>query len=791
MKFIKVTTFSVIMVLLFSAASTFGQNFGFGVISGTVSSELDSLPVADAWVLAVNPMNFMPMKNQPTKTDSNGFYQFDSLSAGQYFVYVSADSFIAEIYDDAQSPLSASPVAVTPGATVSDVDFYLALGGTIYGTVTDSSGAGLPDVMVSATPFEQFPNSGWIDSLMNANFNFVYTDENGNYKINTLPTGQYRVTAKLNNMFPPVIQYYENTSNFEDATPVDVTAGEVVGYSVDFHFDYTVPNGSISGTITDSEGNPLSNIWVMTYEPFAADSIFRNFPGFPHLETTDENGNYRINGLKPGDYYVSATCAEWWNFQTLWYDGQGGTLVYEDAVSVPVENGVVSEGIDFVFDKENQLGAITGQVVSDEDGSPVAHAYVEAMRVDTSYFGPTVRPRPAMFSYTDANGNYKLDNVLNGQYVVMVHKNGYTEFYDDVQDLASATYVEVVDGGTVESINFAIPAVPASGSIISGMVTDDSTGAPIPNALIAAFPAFDSTKVGHFHGDFTLFDFHATMADSQGNYTLGGIPEGDYIVSCWAPEYVVEFYDNKKDPWEADRITLDGTEEITGVDFALQPGWGFDYLLPENGMNMGTIAGKVTGENGEAINNAYVSIIDMSMQERASEITGPDGRYSLGGLPAGEYYIVAKRMPYETEYYGDALDISTAAKVTVGESNDWVVENADFQLNTIQATSDVETNDNSTTAPTKFSLSQNYPNPFNPTTHIQYALPKACNVTLKIYNLRGELVRTLVNEFQSASHHQVAWNGLNDNGQKVAAGLYIYQIKAANFTQSMRLLLLK
>jgi len=791
MKFSRVTIMSMMLILLIGVASSFAQNFGIGSISGTVSSEVDSLPIAEAWVLAVNPMNFMALKHTPAQTDSNGFYHFDSLSAGQYYIYVSADSFIAEIYDNATNPLSASPVMVTPGASTIDINFYLALGGAIYGTVTDSSGAGLNHALVTATPFDQYPHGGWIDSLLSSNYNYSYSDENGNYKINTLPTGKYRVTAKLDGAFPPVMQYWEKTDDFEAASPVDVTAGQMVGFSVDFCFEYTVPNGTITGKITDSDGNPLADAWVMTYEPNPIDSIYHNFPGFPHLSKTNDDGVYQISGLKPGEYLVAATYAAWWNFQTLWYDGQGGTTVYEEAVSVAVANDVVTTGIDFVFAEQNQVGSISGKVVSDENGSPIANAYVEAMRVDTSYFGPTVRPRPAMVGYTNADGYYKLDMVLNGNYVIMVHKNGYTEFYDNVQDIDNATYVSVTDGGDVENINFSIPAVPTTGSILSGTVIDDSTGAPIANALIAAFPVFDTTQVGYFYGDFTLFDFYATMADSEGQYILGGLPQGDYIVSCWAQKHVVEFYDNKLDPWEADHVSLDGTEERSGIDFALQSGWGFEYLLPQDGSTMGTVAGQVSGDNGERINNAYVSVIDENMQVRASEITGPDGRYSLGGLPAGEYYLVANRMPYQTEYYGDATEINNASKVIVGESNEWVIDQVDFQLTTAQSSSDVETNNGSTEIPTEFSLSQNYPNPFNPTTTIQYSLPKACHVTLQIFNLRGELVSTLVNEFQSASQHNVNWQGIDNKGQKVAAGFYIYQIKAENFTQSLRLLLLK
>jgi len=90
-----------------------------------------------------------------------------------------------------------------------------------------------------------------------------------------------------------------------------------------------------------------------------------------------------------------------------------------------------------------------------------------------------------------------------------------------------------------------------------------------------------------------------------------------------------------------------------------------------------------------------------------------------------------------------------------------------------------------------FYLAQNYPNPFNPTTTINYQLAMSGEVKLSIYNTTGQLVRRLVNEYQSAGSKSVVWNGLNEGGQKVASGVYVYQIKTDNFTKSQKMILVQ
>lgn len=99
--------------------------------------------------------------------------------------------------------------------------------------------------------------------------------------------------------------------------------------------------------------------------------------------------------------------------------------------------------------------------------------------------------------------------------------------------------------------------------------------------------------------------------------------------------------------------------------------------------------------------------------------------------------------------------------------------------------------DNNGTQPDGFVLKQNYPNPFNPTTTISYDLNKNAEVSLKVFNLAGQEVKTLVNENQSAGSKQVTWDGRDNNGRQVASGIYLYQLQAGTQMQTKKMVLLK
>jgi len=90
-----------------------------------------------------------------------------------------------------------------------------------------------------------------------------------------------------------------------------------------------------------------------------------------------------------------------------------------------------------------------------------------------------------------------------------------------------------------------------------------------------------------------------------------------------------------------------------------------------------------------------------------------------------------------------------------------------------------------------FNLQQNYPNPFNPETVISYHLPSKTYVTLKIYDIRGKQIKTLVQAIQSAGDNSVSWDGTDSNNHMVSSGIYIYHLKAFGIQQSRKMLLLR
>ena len=94
--------------------------------------------------------------------------------------------------------------------------------------------------------------------------------------------------------------------------------------------------------------------------------------------------------------------------------------------------------------------------------------------------------------------------------------------------------------------------------------------------------------------------------------------------------------------------------------------------------------------------------------------------------------------------------------------------------------------ENEITQPTEFILSQNYPNPFNPSTKIKYSIPQTSNVVIKIYDVLGSEVATLVNEEKSVGTYELNWNAAN-----LSSGVYVYRLQAGSFVQTRKMILLK
>ncbi len=129
--------------------------------------------------------------------------------------------------------------------------------------------------------------------------------------------------------------------------------------------------------------------------------------------------------------------------------------------------------------------------------------------------------------------------------------------------------------------------------------------------------------------------------------------------------------------------------------------------------------------------------------------------------------------PEQTEFW-----YLVVSDKTVEAEEDMVIENANPEL------------------PEVFSLSQNYPNPFNPATTIKFQLPEkngtaTVRTVLRVYDILGRLVRTIVDEDMSPGFYTKQWDGLNDKGVGISSGVYFYSIMAGDFRQTKKMLLIK
>jgi hypothetical protein len=197
-------------------------------------------------------------------------------------------------------------------------------------------------------------------------------------------------------------------------------------------------------------------------------------------------------------------------------------------------------------------------------------------------------------------------------------------------------------------------------------------------------------------------------------------------------------------------------------------------------------------------------------------VLGPDTVVAFGGCPVPRRFDVLQQSgasKAEMLYSGDPNHVAILSQVTPNAAGDTaramicgfsyhllrdhrsagVPARADhlydiitFLQNSVQTPTGVKT------AGISNSLGQNYPNPFNPTTTIEYTLREQSPVELRIYNVAGQLVRTLVSDAKAAGQvHTAVWDGRNDAGQSVSSGVYFYRLTAKDFVQTRKMVLLK
>jgi len=160
-------------------------------------------------------------------------------------------------------------------------------------------------------------------------------------------------------------------------------------------------------------------------------------------------------------------------------------------------------------------------------------------------------------------------------------------------------------------------------------------------------------------------------------------------------------------------------------------------------------------------------------------------------------FNVYRRSVSEREYVqlnSNLIKADGTRKYRYLDRNITVGETYYFKLEDVSLTGEKTQHDAITlfvTKPDEYKLYQNYPNPFNPKTHIDYQLPDVSRVTIRIFNIIGQEVRTLVDDTKTVGYHSVIWNGLDNFGTPVTSGIYYYRMETNSFVEVKKMLLLR
>jgi Carboxypeptidase regulatory-like domain len=561
---------------------------------------IETLPTSDSEFLFLLP--------NAAFTAANGTYTVDDLGTGSYVVVAAPGAECGgKAYGNDDYLVASYPhvVKVVAGKHVNGIDFLLRLGGILAGTVT-SDGVGTAGVCVdfdeNGVPTGQFT-----------------TGAGGSFQIQQLTPGRYQLayTGGCGNTGSLAPQFYPGAVNAEDATTLTLTYGQTRS-GLDAAMQ---PGATISGLVTNTLGAPLGQICIEPTSPQELGPLPNALSLFASLSAgavSGSKGGYFLRNLAPGSYYLlSATCNNA-NIATEVYAAPGQSQ--PTLVSAPVD--VDTSSVNIV---EPKGGTISG-IVRNAQGHPLAGMCIEAV--------PSASTASALTSaegQTGKNGKYGINGLATGSYKVEFSACGLGRYadswYGGASFFASAKTVIVKAGYATSGIN----GVLRTGQLVSGRVTNGTTGAALKNLCVFAYdPQGNPIGAGITNGD--------------GDYVVTELAPGTYTLqfgSCSVDAVVAEFVSGSAPAGSASpaasapaglapasrTVTVTSSRPATGINEALKPGGHITGVV-----QAGTPAAAQPGVCVEATpvtGNGVASVA----------VTESGGNYRLGPLAAGTYQL--------------------------------------------------------------------------------------------------------------------------------------------------------
>jgi uncharacterized protein (DUF2141 family) len=381
-------------------------------------------------------------------------------------------------------------------------------------------------------------------------------------------------------------------------------------------------------------------------------------------------------------------------------------------------------------------------------------------------------------AFTDIDGDSDLDLFVGKD-------DGQIEFYRNVGSSHSASWMLVSDNYlSIDVGGYSSPAFvdidadsdfdlfigETYGRIFfyrNGGTPQEPSWTPIPNKYnfidVGMYSVLAFTDLD-LDGDFDLL-----VGNGEGKiffYRNFGTPQSDSFV------FITDYYDSidvgdRSAPVLCD-VDSDGDQDL----FLGEAEGGLHFY---KNLTLNSIKGRVRDNENNPLTDA---VVYLSGDRHDTTFSDSWGDYQFLGLPVGNYCVF--RDPQIIPYCFAPLDSDA------------------FEINFTGTTEVGEMVDTSSLSPKTYHLYQNYPNPFNPTTKIPFTVRGSwfvvhspIPVTLKIYNILGEKVRTLVDEPKEAGRYEAVWDGRDEDGNPVASGIYFYQLRTGDYCQTKKMILVR
>lgn len=554
-----------------------------GEIDGTVRSQAGRA-LAGICVLVFGRHNGRVIYGREVSSAANGQYSAHALFPGTYEVGFSrgcrnSGNYAPQWWRNAASQAHATKIPVNGGQVVTKIDAAMPKGAAVTGIVRGASPTGprLGGICVFAR-----------SRTRGSPFAAAMTARNGSYKLVGLTTGRYQISYTR----------CRNRGNYLPAKrSVQLTLGRTVS-----GFDAVLPAGAaISGTVTDSHGNPVAGICVQV----------RGQRGHSGGAKSASDGSYSVDALPTGSYTVHFTggCGNAGSYAPQYYHGQANLA---SASPVQLTAGQTTSGIDAAM----QPGATITGVVADRASNKLSNVCVGIAAVPGVAIGFSYNA----ITFTKAGGTYTAVNLAPGLYAVdfgcfFGTAKFASQWFKSKPDAGSANLVSAPAGTVTSGISAAL----RPGGTITGVVTNRA-GQPLRGICVEA------GRQGSFQS--AVLVGGAAITGKKGTYQLRRLAPGRYVIvyhDCSRSGYGSRWYHQKATSESATPVTVTAGGTTAGIDEALAPG--------------GSISGRVATRAGTPLAGACVEAVDATTQSVGIAGSDRTGRYSITGLSTGSYQV--------------------------------------------------------------------------------------------------------------------------------------------------------